>query len=143
LKLCGILEKSLEFFGYLIGEKIKEELEQIAATPDELGEAARDILSLTGKGVEIVKTSGHEEGEYEALEILNMIADILISDDIKFVKSQRDERICFSTFVLFFLYKKGIFDKRETLRTLDSIFKKRKWAENLIYVTAKGLIEKG
>jgi len=142
LKLSGILEKSLDFFVYLIGEKIKEELEQIAATPDELGEAARDILSLIGRGVEIVKTSGHEEGEYEALEILNRIADILISDDIKFVKAQRDERISFSTFVLFFLYKKGIFDKREILRTLDSIFKKRKWAENLIYVTAKGLIEK-
>jgi hypothetical protein len=107
-----------------------------------LGEAARDILSLTGKGVEIVKTSGYEEGEYEALEILNRIADILISDDIKFVKSQRDERISFSTFVLFFLYKKSIIDKKETLRTLDSNFKKRKWAENLIYVTAKGLIEK-
>jgi len=56
LELCGILEKSLEFFGCLIWEKIKAELEQIATTPDELGEAARDILSLMGRGVEIVKT---------------------------------------------------------------------------------------
>ena len=31
LKLCGILEKSLDFFVYLIGEKIKEELEQIVS----------------------------------------------------------------------------------------------------------------
>jgi len=143
LQLCGILEKSFEHFTYYIGKRIKEELEELSRYDDEIGIAAREVLSFIGKGIEVVETGEHEEGEYEALEILNKLnAQLLISDDIKFVKKLQDERVSFSTIILFILHKAGVITKEDALNALDLIFERRKWSENLIYITARAMLEK-
>ncbi len=143
LSLGGLLKTCLMHFEIVIGVKIRSELEEISRMDDELAKAARDILMQAGKDIRVedLKTES-ENGELEALELLkNDKVDLLISDDIQFVKEQRDERISFSVILPGILYEKGILSRREFVDAINSIFRKRNWEENLIYLVAKSLIE--
>ncbi len=67
---------------------------------------------------------------------------LLISDDIKFVKKEeKEERISFSTILIFLLYKKGKIKKKKAIDAIDSIFDKREWSKNIIYMAARELLK--
>ncbi len=95
LALSGLLDVCKKHFKIVIGEKIAAELKEISLWDDELGKAAKEVLN----DIEI-KPTGYffEKGEEEALELLKQTkADVLISDDISFVKKHKsNEKISFS-----------------------------------------------
>ena len=87
LALSGLLGICKKQFNIIIGEKIASELKEISMKDDELGKAAKQALKEVG-----IKSTGKnfEKGENEALELLKETkADILISDDIVFVRDCR------------------------------------------------------
>lgn len=143
LTLGGLLKKCLTHFDIMIGGRIRSELDEISQKNDELGKAAKEILMYTGKDIKVEELKAEfEKGELEALELLETKkADLLISDDVAFVREQGDERISFSVILPGILYEKGILSKREFIDAVNSIFRKRNWEENLIYLVAKSLIE--
>jgi len=113
LELGNLLPKcfSMKNFKFIIGEKIKSELEETATIDDEIGNASKDILCSIEKEIIVERSDKEfEKGEYEALELLKTLnADLLISDDIEFVKKNKsdDDRI-----------KRKTDDRREQIRTL-------------------------
>ncbi len=140
LALSGLFGICQKHFKIIIGEKIAEELREIASFNDELGEAAKEVLEVIE-----VKPAGKNfsQGEDEALELMKITkADILISDDIRFVKKQsRNEKISFSVVLFGILLEKKIITKRNFLNAVNDMFMKREWEENLIYLVAKNLLE--
>lgn len=140
LALSGLFGICQKHFKIIIGEKIAEELIEIASFNDELGEAAKEVLEVIE-----VKPAGKNfsQGEDEALELMKITkADILISDDIRFVKKQsRNEKISFSVVLFGILLEKKIITKRNFLNAVNDMFMKREWEENLIYLVAKNLLE--
>jgi len=142
LALSGLFGICQKHFKIIIGEKIAEELKDIAFFNDELGEAAKEVLEVIE-----VKPAGKNfsHGEDEALELMKITkADILISDDIRFVKKQsRNEKISFSVVLFGILLEKKIITKRDFLNAVNDMFMKREWEENLIYLVAKNLLEEG
>lgn len=141
LALSGLLDVCRNQFRIIIGEKIAEELKEISTTAnDELSKAAREVLKET----EIMPAGKNfEKGEYEALELLEKTkADILISDDIEFVKKNRNnEKISFSVVLFGILLEKNIISRKDFLKAVNSMFEKRKWEENLIYLVAKNMLD--
>ncbi len=140
LALSGLFGICRKHFNIIIGEKIAEELKDIASFNDELGEAAKEVLEVIE-----VKPAGKNfrRGEDEALELMKITkADILISDDIRFVKKQSgNEKISFSVVLFGILLEKKIITKRNFLNAVNDMFMKREWGENLIYLVAKNLLE--
>ncbi len=140
LALSGLFDVCKKNFRIIIGEKIAEELKEISLRDDELAKAAKEVL----KEIEI-KSAGInlDKGEYEALELLKEIkADVLISDDIEFVKRNRNnEKISFSVVLFGILLEKNIITKKDFMNAVNSMFKKREWDENLIYLVAKSMLE--
>ncbi len=141
LALSGLFGICRKHFKIIIGQKIAEELKDIASIDDELGEAAKEVLEVVE-----VKSAGKNfsQGEDEALELMKKTkADILISDDIRFVKKHsRNEKISFSVILFGILLEKKIITKRVFLNAVNDMFMKREWEENLIYLVAKNLLEK-
>lgn len=141
LALSGLLDICKKHFRIIIGEKIAKELKEISSTADdELSKAAKEVLKET----EIVSAERNfEKGEYEALELLGKInADILISDDIEFVRKNRNnEKISFSVILFGILLEKNIITKKDFLKAVNRMFEKREWEENLIYLVAKNILE--
>lgn len=140
LVLSGLFNVCKKHFRIIIGEKIAEELKEISSRNDELGKAAKEVL----KEIEI-KPVGKifDKGEYEALELLKEIkADLLISDDIQFVKKHKNnEKISFSIILFGILLEKNILTKKDFLNAVNSMFEKREWEENLIYLVARNILE--
>ncbi|MDJ1422076.1 MAG: hypothetical protein M5U10_09200 [Candidatus Methanoperedens sp.] len=140
LALSGLFGICHKHFKIIIGEKITEELKEISSTDDDLGKAAEEVL-----GVIEIKSAGKNfiTGEDEALELLKMTeADLLISDDIRFVKKHREnEKISFSVVLFGILLKRNIITKKDFLNAVDAMFMKRGWEENLIYLVAKNMLE--
>ncbi len=140
LELSGLFGVCQEHFRILIGERIAEELREISLENDALGNAAIEVL----KEIEIISTGNKfAQGEDEALELLaQMKADILISDDIRFVKRHKNnEKISFSVVLFGILLERRIISKNDFLSAVNAMFGKRKWEENLIYLVAKNMIE--
>jgi predicted nucleic acid-binding protein len=140
LALSGLFDVCKKQFRIIIGKKIEEELKEISLMDDELGKAAKELL----KELEIMPASHNfDKGEDEALYLLKETnADILVSDDIAFVKKQRNnEKISFSVVLFGILLEKKIITKEDFLKAVDKMFEKRKWDENLIYLVAKEIIE--
>lgn len=140
LALSGLLGICKKNFRIIIGEKIAKELKEISSKDDELAEAAKYIL----KDIEIKSANGNfEKGEDEALELLSqMKADILISDDIEFVKkNSSNEKISFSVVLFGILLEKKIITRKDFLNAVNRMFEKREWEENLIYLVAKNMLE--
>ncbi len=136
LKLSNCLEDALKLFTFCIGLTIKKELKEISKTKDRLGIAAKRILNMVNDHIKLIETNEFEEGELEALKIYrNENLDLLVSDDIKFVKSHQEEAH-FSTLLLLVLVKEDIFTKNELIKNLEKIFEKREWnRNNLIYIS--------
>lgn len=140
LALSGLFDICRENFRIIIGEKIAEELKEISSKDDELGRAAKEVF----KGIEIKSVGKNfDKGEYEALELLKETkADILISDDIDFVKKHRsNEKISFSVVLFGVLLERNIITKKNFLNAVNKMFEKREWEENLIYLVAKNMLE--
>lgn len=140
LSLSGLLGICKKNFRIIIGKKIAEELKEISSRNDELAKAAKDIL----KEIEISPTGkDFVKGEDEALEMLKETkADILVSDDIEFVKKNRNnEKISFSVVLFGILLEKNIITKKDFLKAVNMMFEKREWEENLIYLVAKSMLE--
>lgn len=140
LELSGLFGVYQKHFRILIGERIAEELREISLENDALGNAAIEVL----KEIEIISAGNKfTQGEDEALELLAQIkADILISDDIRFVKKHKNnEKISFSVVLLGILLERKIVSKNDFLNAVNAMFGKRKWEENLIYLVAKNMIE--
>ena len=140
LALSGLFGICQKHFRIIIGEKIAEELKDIALFDDELGKAAKEVLEV----IEVKSADKNfRHGEDEALELMNITnADILISDDIRFVKKQsRNEKISFSVVLFGILLEKKIITKRDFLNAVNAMFMKREWEENLVYLVAKNLLE--
>lgn len=69
-------------------------------------------------------------------------ADLLISDDIKFVMKNKDnEKIAFSVILLGILLERNRITKEGFVKAVDRIFTKRNWDENLIYLAAKYIVQ--
>ncbi len=69
-------------------------------------------------------------------------ADILISDDIRFVKKHRNnEKIGFSVILFGILMERKVISKNDFLKAVNTMFGKRKWEENLIYLVARNMLE--
>lgn len=140
LELSGLFGVCQKHFRILIGERIAEELREISLENDALGNAAIEVL----KEIEIISTGNKfAQGEDEALELLAQIkADILISDDIRFVKKHKNnEKISFCVVLFGILLERKIISKNDFLNAVNAMFGKRKWEENLIYLVAKNMIE--
>ena len=140
LSLSGLLVKCEKEFRIVVGTKICAELEGISKGDDDLGNAARSALH----SVEMRKTMhSYLRGEDEALDILaELDADLLISDDIKFVmKNKGNRKIAFSVILLGVLLEQNKITKADFIKAVDSIFAKRNWDENLIYLTAKYILQ--
>ncbi len=140
LELSGLFGVCQKHFRILIGERIAEELREISLENDALGNAAIEVL----KEIEIISTGNKfAQGEDEALELLaQMKADILISDDIRFVKKHKNnEKISFCVVLFGILLERRIISKNDFLNAVNAMFGKRKWEENLIYLVAKNMIE--
>lgn len=115
-------------------------MREISLENDALGNAAIEVL----KEIEIISTGNKfAQGEDEALELLaQMNADILISDDIRFVKKHKNnEKISFCVVLFGILLERRIISKNDFLNAVNAMFGKRKWEENLIYLVAKNMIE--
>ncbi len=140
LALSGLFDICQKHFRIIIGEKIAEELKELSSIEDELGRAAKEVLEV----IEITSTGKNfSKGEDEALELLKITkADVLISDDIRFVKKHSEnEKISFSVILFGILLEKNIITKRDFLNAVNTMFMKREWKENLIYLVAKNIIE--
>ncbi len=140
LELSGLFGVCQKHFRILIGERIAEELREISLESDALGNAAIEV----SKEIEIISTGNKfAQGEDEALELLaQMKADILISDDIRFVKKHKNnEKISFCVVLFGILLERKIISKNDFLSAVNAMFGKRKWEENLIYLVAKNMIE--
>ena len=140
LSLSGLLVRCEKEFRIVVGTEIRAELEGISKGDDDLGNAARSALHT----IEVRKTThSYLRGEDEALDILaELDADLLISDDIKFVMKNRGNRkIAFSVILLGVLLEQNKITKSDFIKAVDSIFAKRNWDENLIYLTAKYIIQ--
>ncbi len=143
LKLSNNLEEVLRYFRFFIGNRIREELKEISRTKDALGKASVSILDLVNDSIESVETEDFKRGEKEALWIYrekNM--DLLVSDDIEFVKKHENEAD-FSTILLLVLVKNKTLEKTELIKRLEKIFEKRGWRKNnLIYITTIAELQK-
>lgn len=141
LQLSGLLKKSFKYFSFFIGNVIKGELEDMEKTRDNIGIAANDTLKLVSAGnIRLVEIPKEKTGEVEALKVMKKQGcDFLVSDDIKFVmKTQKKfENVHFSVFIIYVLYELGDITKEEAIESVDKIFKKRSWSENLISLFAK------
>ena len=140
LALSGLSDVCKQHFRIIAGEKVLEEIEEISLNDDELGKAAKEIL----KSIEVVPAGRKfRKGEDEALELLAKTkADILISDDIEFVKKHRkNEKISFSVILFGILLERKVITKKEFINAVNVMFEKREWEENLIYLVAKHLLE--
>ncbi len=140
LSLSGLLPKCKKEFRIVVGTKIRVELERISKGGDDLGSAALSALD----GIEVRKTSReYLKGEDEALDLLTELdADILISDDIKFVmKNKNNRKVAFSVILLGVLLEQNKITKEDFVKGVDRIFAKRNWDENLIYLAAKYIIQ--
>lgn len=114
LELSGLFGVCRKHFRIFIGERIAEELREISRENDALGNAAIEVL----KEIEIISTGNKfAQGEDEALELLaQMKADILISDDIRFVKKHKNnEKISFSVVLFGILLERRIISKNDFL----------------------------
>ncbi len=141
LALSGLLSKCKKEFRIVVGTNIRRELEEISRGEDDLGKAAISALD----DIEVRKTTRASlKGEDEALDLLTELdADILISDDIKFVMKNRDnKKIAFSVILLGVLLEQNKITKQDFVKAVDLIFTKRNWNENLIYLAAKFIIQK-
>ncbi len=142
LALSGLFKLCDKHFKILTGEKVAEELREISSREDGLGKAAKEVL----ESVELISSSKKfSQGEDEALELLDKTkADLLISDDIEFVKKHKqNEKVSFSIVLFGILLERKIITKRDFLSAVETMFKNREWEENMIYLVAKNMLEEG
>jgi predicted nucleic acid-binding protein len=110
IAFSGLLPKFQKEFRIIIGNRIHTELKRIAKGNDDLGQAAVSALN----NIEVRKTKhSHLKGEDEAAELLiEQNADLLISDDIKFVlKNKNNKKIAFSIILLGILIEQNKLSK--------------------------------
>lgn len=115
LQLSEMLEESFRCLEYYIGKKILSELKEISKIKNALGDTADSIMDLVDDEVILVETREFEKGEKEALWIFREEKlDLLLSDDVKFVKSHREDA-SFSVVILPILIRKQIFSREEII----------------------------
>ena len=134
-------------FNFNCPMRVKEELEEISKTKDEIGKIAKDILDdnvitfhrLPAKLQNI-------KGEIEVVNLANELkAEAIVMDDIQYMKKLEKKTnipIWFSSFIIYSLFEQKLITYREGWSSIENMKTKRKWKENLIIDSAKILFEK-
>lgn len=145
LHLADLWKLVFRHFTFMIGEKIKKELEDMAKIKDRLGIAAGSILKLIDDNIKLKKIpKKFRRGEDEALEIMRTFeCDFLLSDDVEFVKkaNRKYKNVHYTIFVIYILYRMNEISLKDVQDAVDSIFRERRWPESLIYIFVKHLLK--
>ncbi len=110
---------------------------------DDDGAAAEDILGSV-PGMTVVETRLKPTGEEELIELaLQNKCDFIVSDDLRALSklTKTGVPVIFSTHILYYLHRKGIISKDDSLIALEKMRNRRSWKENLIYIAGKQLFE--
>ena len=101
-------------------------------------------LLYSGHLEAIFKNMSKPTGEEELIELaLHKKCDFIVSDDLRALSNLTKAGIpvIFSTHLLYYLYRKGIISKDDSMIALEKMRNRRSWKENLIYITGKTLFE--
>ena len=141
LHYSGHLEAIYKNMNLIITRKIYSELEEMRKFSDDDGAAAEGILGSV-PGITVVET--RPTGEEELIEpALHKKCDFIVSDDLRALSklTKAGIPVIFSTHLLYYLYRKGIISKDDSMIALEKMRNRRSWKENLIYITGKTLFE--
>ena len=141
LLYSGHLEAIFKNMDLIITRKIHSELEEMRKFSDDDGAAAEGILGSV-PGITVVET--RPTGEEELIEpALHKKCDFIVSDDLRALSklTKAGIPVIFSTHLLYYLYRKGIISKDDSMIALEKMRNRRSWKENLIYITGKTLFE--
>ena len=126
--------------------RVKEELEDISKTDDEIGKIAKDMLHneyITFHSLPNNLKSA--QGEVESVNLANELkTEAIVMDDIKSMRKLEKKTkvpILFSSFIIYSLSERKIISQKEGLSALEKMKLKRQWKENLIIEYGKQLFE--
>jgi len=146
------IETVLQEFDVHTTETVIGELRETAKHQDVHGRAAEKVLGLSDSIVvhqieQGVQSSRIDEGEGSCVTLTREEdVDFLITDDLRALpelQNAADTKVAISPVVLKALFKRGVLEKREAQKRLDSIAEKRNWLVAPIYRKAKDLFEDG
>ncbi len=135
----GLVDTIIENYDILISKSVLEELEEIGARDDLDAEAARVWLDRSSD-LNMMNLDKKDSAEDELFEVCREKDLELFTDDIKAVKTFKDDIDClFSVHIVYLLYKKDLISKEKALFALDKMKTNRDWKQNIIAVTGKTL----
>ncbi len=135
----GLVDTIIENYDILISKSVLEELEEIGARDDLDAEAARVWLDRSSD-LNMMNLDKKDSAEDELFEVCREKDLELFTDDIKAVKTFKDDIDClFSVHIVYLLYKKDLISKEKALFALDKMKTNRNWKQNIIAVTGKTL----
>ncbi|MDO8727671.1 MAG: hypothetical protein Q7J35_16525 [Candidatus Methanoperedens sp.] len=143
LQYSGHLEAIFKNMDIIITKKIHCELEEMKKFSDDDGVAAERILGSIPR-MKVVETRSKPTGEEELIELaLHKKCDFIVSDDLRALSklNKTGTPVIFSTHILYYLYRKGIISKDDSMIALEMMRNRRSWKENFIYITGKQLFE--
>ncbi|MBS3817197.1 MAG: hypothetical protein KGY76_06510 [Candidatus Thermoplasmatota archaeon] len=134
-----LVDAIIENYDILISKSVLEELEEIGARDDLDAEAARVWLDRSSD-LNMMNLDKKDSAEDELFEVCREKDLELFTDDIKAVKTFKDDIDClFSVHIVYLLYKKDIISKEKALFSVDKMKTNRDWKQNIIAITSKTL----
>ena len=126
--------------------RVKEELEEISKTKDDIGKIAKDVLDNNVIAFHSLPANlKNIKGEIEVMNLANELkAEAIVMDDIQYMKKLEKKTnipIWFSSFVIYSLFEQKLITYKEGWSAIENMKTKRKWEENLIIESAKILFE--
>ena len=126
--------------------RVKEELEEISKTNDEIGKIAKKVLDSNFITFHNLSTKLQNiKGEIEVVNLANELkTEAIVMDDLQYIKKLEKKTnipIWFSSFIIYSLFEQKLITYKEGLSAIENMKIKRKWKENLIIEYAHMLLE--
>ena len=127
--------------------RVKEELEDISKTNDEIGKIAKVVLDSNVITFRILSAKLQNiQGEIEVVNLANELkTEAIVMDDLQYIKKLEKKTnipIWFSSFILYSLFEQKLITHKDGYAAIENMKTKRKWEENLMIESAKILFEK-